>query len=812
MPRRLPDLSSLGVALPPGLRQILPPILLLAGVAAGGLWLYDRYQTRAEEARAQALEDSASALARVIADLIKAPLEAVDALARDPLLLAALSDGQPTDVLENRLASTIPGALRVRLIRRGQMQTDPAANPPFTYASLDLLLKAEREPEVSGIEVHASGTPEEHLELARRLPHEGAVEGFLHVSLDAGVLRENLPALLTRQEVASATVQQSMNGVPPVVVGRIGAPGSGTAVRINRPIAGTSWQLVLEPRDNRIQVDYLRLVVLPMLVLLLLGLLVMEYRTRRARAARPAGPVSPPPSRPVAVVSAAASVTPTVAGNEFPLPAASPPPQSETLVDSLPAPEPAPPVVDEGGSQAGVIAPGIFRSYDIRGVVGEALTADAVRLIGLAFGAEAAARGQKIVVVGRDGRHSSLELHAALVDGLRAVGRDVLDVGLVPSPVLYFASHYLATRTGVMVTGSHNPPAYNGLKLVLDGETLSGEAIQAIRRRIERGDWEELGRGDLQQVEIVPEYIRRVTEDIPVSLTSALKIVVDCGNAVPGKIVPDILRALGHDVVELFCEVDGDFPNHHPDPSQPENLSDLIAMVVHEQADLGLAFDGDGDRLGVVDNAGGILWPDRQLMLFARQILKQHPGGKVVFDVKCSNLLAEDIRQAGGEPIMARSGHSLIRRTMQESGALLAGDLSGHLFFKDRWYGFDDAIYAAARLIEIIVDSGESSAEVFARLPAAHSTPELRVDLPEDQHAAFMQRLRAALDFPDGRLTEIDGIRVDFKDSWGLIRPSNTTPCLTLRFEGSDEGALALVQDRFRHLLHTVSPGLHLPF
>jgi len=810
VPRRLPDLSSLGVALPPGLRRILPPILLLAGVAAGGLWLYDQHQTRAEEARAQALEESASALARDIAALLKAPLEAVDILVRDPLLLAALSDGQPTEALENRLASAIPGALRVRLIRRGQMQTDPAANPPFTYASLDLLLKAERGPGASGIEVHAAGTPEEHLELARRLPAEGTVEGFLHVSLDAGALREKLPALLTRQEVASATVQQSMNGVPPIVVARIGAPGSGTEVRINRPIAGTAWQLVLEPRDGRIEVDYLRLVVLPMLVLLLLGLLVMEYRARRARAVQQAPAIAPAPPRPAQAASAVAQVPPVLAADES-VRAETPLPPPETGADSLPAFEPPSPE-SEASAPAGVIAPGIFRSYDIRGVVGETLTADAVRLIGLAFGAEAAARGQKMVVVGRDGRHTSPELHAALVDGLRAVGRDVLDVGMVPSPVLYFASQYLATRTGVMVTGSHNPPEYNGLKLVLDGETLSGEAIQAIRRRIERGDWEELGRGDLQEMEIVPDYIRRVTEDIPVSLTSAFKIVVDCGNAVPGKIVPDILRALGHDVIELFCEVDGDFPNHHPDPSQPENLSDLIAMVAHEQADLGLAFDGDGDRLGVVDSAGGILWPDRQMMLFARHILKRHPGSKVVFDVKCSHLLAEDIRQAGGEPIMARSGHSLIRHTMQECGALLAGDLSGHLFFKDRWYGFDDAIYAAARLIEIIVDSGESSAEIFARLPAAHSTPELRVDLPEDQHAAFMQRLRTALDFPDGRLTEIDGIRVDFKDSWGLIRPSNTTPCLTLRFEGSDEGALALVQDRFRNLLHTVSPGLHLPF
>jgi phosphomannomutase/phosphoglucomutase len=459
----------------------------------------------------------------------------------------------------------------------------------------------------------------------------------------------------------------------------------------------------------------------------------------------------------------------------------------------------------------GGVAASLFRSYDIRGVVGETLTPEAVYQIARAFGAEAEARGQKTVVVARDGRQSSVALRGALIEGLRDSGRDVLDIGLTPTPVLYFATHYLDTRTGIMITGSHNPPQYNGLKLVLDGETLSGDAIQAIRRRVENQDFV-TGTGELQETEIIPEYIRRISEEIPVSLGDSLKIVVDCGNAVPGIVAPHILRAIGHDVIELYCDVDGDFPNHHPDPSQPENLEDLIAIVRHEQADVGLAFDGDGDRLGVVDRQGNVLWPDRQLMLFARDVLSRNPGSRVVYDVKCSRHLADFIRDAGGEPIMWKSGHSLINAKMKETGALLGGDFSGHIFFKERWYGFDDALYASARLLEILVNADEPPENLFARLPSGLATPELRVEMPEERHAQFMEQLIANADVGDGEITLIDGLRVDFPDAWGLVRPSNTTPCLTLRFEGKDHATLSRVQDRFRKLLLDVDPDLNLPF
>ena len=806
------------------LRRYLPAGLLLVAVIGGAAWLYDFLQARAASQRLAELQAEATTLAAKLSGVMAPALAMADALAARPEAAAALASGDP-DAASRALRPSDPEVLALRLVRRGEMKTDPDATPPFTYASLELLLKAEREARPPGAHWMFPDTPGEHVALARKVPPNGETIGFIHLALTAAPIRTQLQSLLAGQRAAAISLTQPVDGAPALVIAAVGTFQSGAPNTFSLPVAGTPWQLTVNPPDLRIQFDYLRMVILPLLGILLVGVLGLQIRTQRRRV--PASPTvyqgairgvmagelpaieallpdtvreGRPSARRLPPALATASSAPLQASESTVMMKASdfmaPPP------DSAPVPAPSP----------GQIDPGLFRSYDIRGVVGRSLNPAAVRLIGLAFGAEAGARGQQTVVVARDGRASSVALSDALVEGLRAAGRDVLDIGLAPSPVLYFATHYLATRTGVMITGSHNPPEYNGLKLVLDGETLAGDAIQAIRARIEKGAWTEGQAGQYQPVEILADYIRRVSEDIPVCLGKPLRIVVDGGNAVSGLIAPDVLRALGHDVIELFCDVDATFPNHHPDPSQPANLADLIAMVKHEHADIGFAFDGDGDRLGVVDSAGGILWPDRQLMLFAREILARHPRTPIVYDVKCSHLLARFIREHGGEPVMARSGHSLIKQRMQEEDALLAGDLSGHLFFRDRWYGFDDAIYAAARIAEILVARGTGSAELFAGLPAAHSTPELRLPMPESAHRAFMQRLRAALDFPDGALTDIDGIRVDFARGWGLIRPSNTTPCLTLRFEGDDEPALADVQQRFRVWLLAVEPSLELPF
>ena len=464
----------------------------------------------------------------------------------------------------------------------------------------------------------------------------------------------------------------------------------------------------------------------------------------------------------------------------------------------------------------------IFRAYDIRGIVGDTLTPAIVRWIGRAIGAEAHHRGARTLVTGRDGRHSSPELHAALIAGLRESGRDVVDAGRVPTPVLYFAAEHLQTASGVMITGSHNPAEYNGLKIVIAGETLHGDAIRDLRRRIEEDDLGAgpdasapgaLRSGALNSVEVIEHYVGRVCEEIPaVSGQDARKIVIDCGNGVAGDVAPRLFRTLGHEVVELYCDVDGDFPNHHPDPSVPANLRDLIASVRENEADLGLAFDGDADRLGVVDGDGTIIWPDRQMMLFAQDVLAGNPGAEIVFDVKCSSLLPALIERLGGRPVMSKTGHSFIKSRLRQTGAPLAGEMSGHVFFADRWYGFDDALYAAARLVEILVGLGEPSRRVFAQLPVAKSTPELRMKVGEGGQARLVEPLLAGDHFPDAKKTTIDGLRVDFADGWGLVRASNTEPGLVLRFEGADDEALERIKGEFRQALLSVDPALELPF
>lgn len=451
----------------------------------------------------------------------------------------------------------------------------------------------------------------------------------------------------------------------------------------------------------------------------------------------------------------------------------------------------------------------IFRAYDIRGIVGQDITAELAYLIGRAIGSEAHQRGQRQLVVGRDGRLSGPLLMTQLIRGLVASGRDVLDIGEVPTPLLYFATHQLKTYSGVMLTGSHNPPQYNGFKIVLDGETLAEQSIMQLCERIDQQRFES-GNGSVQQTDVKAAYMARIANDI--SLARRLKVVVDCGNGVESRFAPELLRRLGCDVTELFCEVDGHFPNHHPDPSQPDNLRDLIATVIKTQADLGLAFDGDGDRLGVVDGLGNIIWPDRLMMLYASELLARHSGAKIVFDVKCTRHLSRVIAQHGGRPLMWKSGHSLIKNKMRQTGALLGGELTGHFFFKDRWYGFDDGLYAAARLLEIIAADSRPASNIFSDFPEGINTHELHVHFAEGGQRQFMQRLIADGEFADADVTYIDGIRADFAKGWGLVRASNTMPCITLRFEGEDQKSLAYIQELFRTQLLKISPTLKLPF
>ncbi|MEO8808663.1 MAG: phosphomannomutase/phosphoglucomutase [Rhodanobacter sp.] len=458
------------------------------------------------------------------------------------------------------------------------------------------------------------------------------------------------------------------------------------------------------------------------------------------------------------------------------------------------------------------VDPSIFRAYDVRGVVGKTLDKQVARLLGRAIGTLMGEKGLREIVVGRDGRVSGPELAGALADGLRETGVDVIDLGAVPTPVVYFAAFRFNTGCGVAVTGSHNPPEYNGFKIVVGGETLAEGAIQDLYRRIDGNAMASDGHGSLRQVDVAPDYIEKIVSDVLAE--RSLKVVIDCGNGIPGAIAPQVLEGVGCEVVTLYCDVDGTFPNHHPDPSDPANLEDLIHAVRQTGADLGIAFDGDGDRLGVVSRSGEIIYPDRLLMLFARDVLSRQPGGTVIYDVKCTSHLKGQILDAGGSPLMWRTGHSLIKAKMRETGAELAGEMSGHFFFKERWYGFDDGIYAAARLLEILASDlhGRSPEEIFATLPKSVSTPELKIEMAEGEHYQFMDQLRERATFEDASIISIDGLRVDWPDGWGLVRASNTTPVLVLRFEADNDAALKRIQQVFRKQLLAVKPDLKLPF
>ena len=451
----------------------------------------------------------------------------------------------------------------------------------------------------------------------------------------------------------------------------------------------------------------------------------------------------------------------------------------------------------------------IFKAYDIRGIVDKTLTSEAVTLIGQALGTLAQENNQSSIIIGRDGRLSGPKLSFALANGILSSGCDVINIGEVPTGLLYYATYKLDTQSGVALTGSHNPPDYNGLKMVIAGDTLSGEQIQDIKKRIENNQLA-TGKGLIRDEEIIPAYIKEVTSQI--KLKRALKIVVDCGNGVAGVAAPLLFRQLGCEVIELFCDVDGHFPNHHPDPGQPKNLVDLINKVREVEADIGLGFDGDGDRVGAIAPNGDVIWPDRQMILFSRDILSRNPGATIIFDVKCSQLLPKEIEKAGGKPLMWRTGHSLIKKKMKQHNALLGGEMSGHIFFKERWYGFDDGLYVGARLCELLAKAVDIQ-ETFDLLPNSINTPELQIHKEKEgeQHALISKLIEIA-NFPDAAISTIDGLRVDYADGFGLARASNTTPSIVIRFEGTDEKSIKRIQLEFKELFARVEPGLELPF
>lgn len=478
-------------------------------------------------------------------------------------------------------------------------------------------------------------------------------------------------------------------------------------------------------------------------------------------------------------------------------------------IDILDEPETISEVESPRAQSRQQVSQSIFRAYDIRGVVGDGLNEESAYWIGRAVAAQSQLQGQTSIAVGRDGRLSSPQLSEALIQGITEGGSDVINLGLVPTPVVYFATHSLDTKSCVMVTGSHNPPEYNGFKVVINGQTLASEGIQALYQRIQDNQLS-LGDGKEQQLDLLPQYLERISGDI--AIARPLKVVIDCGNGAAGVIAPQLFEALGCEVINLNSEVDGNFPAHHPDPSNPDNLQQLIQAVTSNNADIGLAFDGDGDRLGMVTNTGTIIYPDRMMMLLSKDLVSRNPGADVIFDVKCSRRLAALISGYGGRPIMWKTGHSLMKAKLQETNALLAGEMSGHIFYSERWYGFDDGLYAAARLLEIIALEERTTEQIFAAFPSSKSTPELQIKVSDDAKFKIIAALQQKGQWDDGKLNDLDGVRVDYPKSWGLIRASNTTPNLVLRFEGDSDEDLQQVMDKFRQELQNLIPNFPWPF
>ncbi|MBY0544148.1 MAG: phosphomannomutase/phosphoglucomutase [Gammaproteobacteria bacterium] len=451
----------------------------------------------------------------------------------------------------------------------------------------------------------------------------------------------------------------------------------------------------------------------------------------------------------------------------------------------------------------------IFRAYDIRGIVDSQLNDQTIYQLGQALGTEALIQGSDSLITARDGRLSSPALMPVLQVGILSTGCNVIDIGMVPTPILYFGTHYLPCNSGVMLTGSHNPANYNGIKPIIDGKNLDADAILALYDRIQEGDFY-CGNGRLQTVDISEAYLEKITAHIV--LKRPIKVVIDCANGATGHIAPQLFERLGCELISLYTDIDGHFPHHHPDPSVPANMHDLIAAVKTHQADIGFAFDGDGDRLGMVTNEGEIIWPDRQLALFAKDILPRHPGSTIVYDVKCSNLVKNTILEQGGRPLMYKTGHTLIKNKMMETDSPLSGEMSGHIYFKERWFGFDDGLYTGARFLEILTHQSKSSADLFREISAGVNTPELKLSMPENRKFSFIDALFKEARFEDAEMTTIDGLRIDLKESWGLVRASNTTPHLIFRFEGDDEAALIDIQHRFRAWMLQVDNTLELPF
>ncbi|SDP59550.1 phosphomannomutase / phosphoglucomutase [Ectopseudomonas guguanensis] len=834
----------------PSLGQLLPGLLAaLIGTGAAGalLWFADSSSNQARQAElAQALgSNQAAAVQQALKQMQADSLAA----ARNPELLQALQSGDSLQIGEaERRLGYWDGVIDAHLNRRGEAVQNTSRAAPMNFAGLDMLRRAEsgQQPAVEAYRVGQRWLA--YSAVALRVSESQPAQGTLLLAFDLQRLLAALPTLPA--EYGQVQLVQQFANTPEQVLLQRGQPGEGAAQTF--ATGNPYWKISFIPGPGLAQGSLPPTMLGLALLLALGGALIGLILVQGALQRRINGDVQQlgemlkelSAGKNVKAFSLSVPALDTLAQSLARLPRRSSPEGSSTATKGTAAAPATPPVskpaelvdplfqdtdildidiLDEDQDLLGLeqspamstsqsapkLPADIFRAYDIRGVVGDSLTAEYAYWIGRAIGSQSLAQGEPKVIVGRDGRLSGPELLQQLVQGLLDCGCEVTDIGMVPTPVVYFAANVLEGRSAVMLTGSHNPPDYNGFKIIIAGDTLANEQIQALKTRLDNNDLA-TGVGSVQQVDVLPRYFKTIRDDI--ALAKPLKVVVDCGNGAAGVIAPQLIEALGCSVIPLFCEVDGNFPNHHPDPGKPENLVDLIARVKAENADLGLAFDGDGDRVGVVTNTGSIVYPDRLLMLFAKDVVSRNPGADIIFDVKCTRRLTPLISGYGGRPVMWKTGHSLIKKKMKETGALLAGEMSGHIFFKERWYGFDDGIYSAARLLEILSLDKRNAEQVFSAFPSDISTPEINIKVTEQTKFGMIERLQREGQWGEANITSIDGVRVDYPKGWGLIRASNTTPVLVLRFEADTQEELERIQDVFRAQLLKVAPDLQLPF
>ena len=825
----------------------------VAGVlAAGALLWFGSLEGARQQERQRLLQAWGAGQAATLQKALAQLARDTEVAARNPTLLQALQSQQPAQVLAAERSLAYWGDVvdaYLNLPGQGQPTSERAA--PLNFAALDLLRRTESGPPPAP-EAYRIGQRWLVYSAAPLRAGEGLpAQGTLLLAVDLQRLLRALPPL--PEEAGQWRLVQQFGSATPQTLAQGGQGGEGVAESF--PTGNPHWKLEFVPGPAFGQAGGSPLLLGLAALLALAGALTGLYLQRQNLRHRLQDDVLAL-NQMVQELSSGKSVKRTA----LKLPAldllaqtlirqarrkgmpAAPEQESAAKGEPLPTTAPARPstselvdplfqdndildidILDEdqdllGLEQAPIMstsrtAPAlpasIFRAYDIRGVVGDTLTAESAYWIGRAIGSESLARGEPNVSVGRDGRLSGPELVQALIQGLLDCGCRVSDIGMVPTPVLYYATHVLEGKSGVMLTGSHNPPDYNGFKIVIAGDTLANESITALHTRIQNNDLAS-GVGSVEQVEILDRYFKQIRDDI--AMAKPMRVVVDCGNGVAGVIAPRLIEALGCSVIPLYCDVDGTFPNHHPDPGKPENLKDLIAKVKAENADLGLAFDGDGDRVGVVTNDGTIIYPDRLLMLFAKDVVSRNPGADIIFDVKCTRRLIALISGYGGRPVMWKTGHSLIKKKMKETGALLAGEMSGHVFFKERWFGFDDGIYSAARLLEILSQDKRDAEHVFSAFPSDISTPEINITVTDESKFRLIERLQRDGHWGEANLTTLDGVRVDYPRGWGLIRASNTTPVLVLRFEADSEEELKRIQEVFRAQLYAVAPDLTLPF